>query len=220
MSSYRPLQAASAEPGHSLGRALGSHCRVKERRTGSSLSCASESTEPKVPSQGLGRPHGGSADQGGDQDQGRHHGPGRAPGPGQAPRTRAGSMDQGRHQDQGRQHGLGQAPRTGSGTRTRASTVHQVGHQDQGGHRRSGWAPRPGQAPCTRLGTRTRVGTRTRASSLQTGDRRVRPRLGLRHGTPLASRDVPGERQVPVRNHSGFSEKRRHAPVSQRIRLQ
>src|SRR5574340_604592 len=30
--------------------------------------------------------------------------------------------------------------------------------------------------------------------SLQTGDRRVRPRLGLRHGTPLASRDVPGER--------------------------
>src|SRR5574337_517286 len=29
---------------------------------------------------------------------------------------------------------------------------------------------------------------------LQTGDRRVRPRLGLRHGTPLASRDVPGER--------------------------
>src|SRR5574337_71838 len=25
-------------------------------------------------------------------------------------------------------------------------------------------------------------------------DRRVRPRLGLRHGTPLASRDVPGER--------------------------
>ena len=32
------------------------------------------------------------------------------------------------------------------------------------------------------------------AGSLQTGDRRVRPRLGLRHGTPLASRDVPGER--------------------------
>src|SRR5574337_91745 len=31
------------------------------------------------------------------------------------------------------------------------------------------------------------------AGSLQTGDRRVRPRLGLRHGTPLASRDVPGE---------------------------
>ena len=26
------------------------------------------------------------------------------------------------------------------------------------------------------------------AGSLQTGDRRVRPRLGLRHGTPLASR--------------------------------
>src|SRR5574337_238855 len=32
------------------------------------------------------------------------------------------------------------------------------------------------------------------AGSLQTGDSRVRPRLGLRHGTPLASRDVPGER--------------------------
>ena len=32
------------------------------------------------------------------------------------------------------------------------------------------------------------------AGSLQTGDRRVRPRLGLRHGTPLASRDVPRER--------------------------
>src|SRR5574340_736626 len=32
------------------------------------------------------------------------------------------------------------------------------------------------------------------AGSPQTGDRRVRPRLGLRHGTPLASRDVPGER--------------------------
>src|SRR5574337_948769 len=32
------------------------------------------------------------------------------------------------------------------------------------------------------------------AGSLQTGDRRVRPRLGLRPGTPLASRDVPGER--------------------------
>ena len=32
------------------------------------------------------------------------------------------------------------------------------------------------------------------AGSLQTGDRRVRPRLGLRHGTPLASRGVPGER--------------------------
>src|SRR5574340_1166727 len=32
------------------------------------------------------------------------------------------------------------------------------------------------------------------AGSLQTGDRRGRPRLGLRHGTPLASRDVPGER--------------------------
>src|SRR5574339_334356 len=32
------------------------------------------------------------------------------------------------------------------------------------------------------------------AGSLQTGDRRVRPRLGLRQGTPLASRDVPGER--------------------------
>src|SRR5574340_404537 len=32
------------------------------------------------------------------------------------------------------------------------------------------------------------------AGSLQTGDRRVRPRLGLRHGTPLASRAVPGER--------------------------
>src|SRR5574341_1309839 len=32
------------------------------------------------------------------------------------------------------------------------------------------------------------------AGSLQTEDRRVRPRLGLRHGTPLASRDVPGER--------------------------
>ena len=30
--------------------------------------------------------------------------------------------------------------------------------------------------------------------TLQTGDRRVRPRLGLRHGTPLASRGVPGER--------------------------
>src|SRR5574337_362088 len=30
------------------------------------------------------------------------------------------------------------------------------------------------------------------AGSLQTGDRRVRRRLGLRHGTPLASRDVPG----------------------------
>ena len=29
---------------------------------------------------------------------------------------------------------------------------------------------------------------------LQTGDRRVRPRLGLRHGTPLASRGVSGER--------------------------
>src|SRR5574337_1128405 len=32
------------------------------------------------------------------------------------------------------------------------------------------------------------------AGSLQTGDRRVRPRLGLRQGTPLASRDVPRER--------------------------
>src|SRR5574337_1307240 len=31
------------------------------------------------------------------------------------------------------------------------------------------------------------------AGSLHTGDRRVRPRLGLRHGTPLASRGVPGE---------------------------
>ena len=30
--------------------------------------------------------------------------------------------------------------------------------------------------------------------SLQTGDRRVRPRLWSRHGTPLASRGVPGER--------------------------
>src|SRR5574340_1498263 len=30
------------------------------------------------------------------------------------------------------------------------------------------------------------------AGPLQTGDRRVRPRLGLRHGTPLASRGVPG----------------------------
>ena len=30
--------------------------------------------------------------------------------------------------------------------------------------------------------------------SLHTGDRRVRPRLALRHGTPLASRGVPGER--------------------------
>ena len=35
---------------------------------------------------------------------------------------------------------------------------------------------------------------RSIAGSLQTGDRRVRPRLGLRHGTPLASRGVPGER--------------------------
>src|SRR5574337_446632 len=32
------------------------------------------------------------------------------------------------------------------------------------------------------------------AGSLQTGDRRVRPRRGLRHGTPPASRDVPRER--------------------------
>src|SRR5574337_2100121 len=32
------------------------------------------------------------------------------------------------------------------------------------------------------------------AGSLQTGDRRVRPRLGLRHGPPPASRDVPRER--------------------------
>ena len=32
----------------------------------------------------------------------------------------------------------------------------------------------------------------TCTGSLQSGDRRVRPRLGLRHGTPLASRDVPG----------------------------
>ena len=32
------------------------------------------------------------------------------------------------------------------------------------------------------------------AGSLQTGDRRVRPRLGLRDGTSLASRGVPGER--------------------------
>ena len=31
------------------------------------------------------------------------------------------------------------------------------------------------------------------ARSLQTWDRRVRPRLGLRHGTPLASRGVPWE---------------------------
>ena len=30
--------------------------------------------------------------------------------------------------------------------------------------------------------------------SLQSWDRRVRPRLGLRHGTPLATRGVPGER--------------------------
>src|SRR5574340_353797 len=29
-----------------------------------------------------------------------------------------------------------------------------------------------------------------RSGSLQTGDRRVRPRLGLRHGTPLASGGV------------------------------
>ena len=32
------------------------------------------------------------------------------------------------------------------------------------------------------------------AGSRQPGDRRVRPCLGLRHGTPLASRGVPGER--------------------------
>ena len=32
------------------------------------------------------------------------------------------------------------------------------------------------------------------ARSLQTWDRRVRPSLGLRHGTPLPSRGVPGER--------------------------
>src|SRR5574341_1008064 len=32
------------------------------------------------------------------------------------------------------------------------------------------------------------------AGSLQTADRRVRPRLGLRHGTRLASRGDPGER--------------------------
>ena len=32
------------------------------------------------------------------------------------------------------------------------------------------------------------------AGSLQTWDRRVRRRLGLRHGTSLASRGVPGER--------------------------
>src|SRR5574340_723649 len=32
------------------------------------------------------------------------------------------------------------------------------------------------------------------AGSLQTGDRRVRPSLGLRDGTSLASRGVPGER--------------------------
>src|SRR5574337_1169765 len=32
------------------------------------------------------------------------------------------------------------------------------------------------------------------AGSLQTGDKRVRPRLGLMHGAPPASRDVPGER--------------------------
>ena len=31
------------------------------------------------------------------------------------------------------------------------------------------------------------------AVMMQTWDRRVRPRLGLRHGTPLASRGVPGE---------------------------
>src|SRR5574337_837062 len=36
--------------------------------------------------------------------------------------------------------------------------------------------------------------SRRSSDLLQTGDRRVRPRLGLRHGTPLASRDVPGER--------------------------
>ena len=38
------------------------------------------------------------------------------------------------------------------------------------------------------------VAQRIYRDDLQTGDRRVRPRLGLRHGTPLASRDVPGER--------------------------
>ena len=36
--------------------------------------------------------------------------------------------------------------------------------------------------------------SRAQLSNWQTGDRRVRPRLGLRHGTPLASRGVPGER--------------------------
>ena len=116
MSRYRPLQAASAEPGHSLGQALGSHCRVKEKGTGSSLSCASESTEPKVPSQGLRRSHGGSADQGWDQDQGRHHGPR------QAPCTRVGTMDQGGHQDQGKHHGPSRAPGPGQAAWTRVGT--------------------------------------------------------------------------------------------------
>src|SRR5699024_1126575 len=49
------------------------------------------------------------------------------------------------------------------------------------------------------------------AGSLQTGDRRVRPRLGLRHGTPLASRDVPGERgrlSSCLWNLGFFSERR------------
>src|SRR5574337_717980 len=41
-------------------------------------------------------------------------------------------------------------------------------------------------------------------------DRRVRPRLGLRHGTPLASRDVPGERgrlSSSIWNLGFFSER-------------
>src|SRR5574341_511428 len=51
----------------------------------------------------------------------------------------------------------------------------------------------------------------TIAGSLQTGDRRVRPLLGLRHGTPLASRDVPGERgrlSSCIWNLGFFSERR------------
>src|SRR5574337_1128150 len=45
--------------------------------------------------------------------------------------------------------------------------------------------------PILRMGARRATAPE---ADMQTGDRRVRPRLGLRHGTPLASRDVPGER--------------------------
>src|SRR5438477_11911738 len=53
------------------------------------------------------------------------------------------------------------------------------------------------------------------AGSLQTGDRRVRPRLGLRHGTPLASRDASG-----VRSEEHTSELQSHVNLVCRLLLE